>query len=415
MLVKIHRLESRKRKWLPLIVAIIMSVIAATTATTVIAASNIITTSVECGGETVTVSSFTSDPYDIIEKAGVELNHFDEVDLANFDSDSKNNSISVKKAFEVTIKAEGSEPVTYLVSGTVSDALEKAGVELTKKDIVNYPLDKEIDEDITVIVSKAIFVTLVADGKEKICKTSGGTVGEFLKKEKITLSSDDIINHKKTQKLKDSMKIRIKRVEYKEETETQTIAFETKQKKTDELYIGKSKIEKQGENGERINHYVCRYVDGKLKDRVLVFSKKTKEPADQIVLVGTKRYTNPITSSRVISEIAPPYTIELDSTGRPVHYKKLITGKATAYYGGGITATGQKAMPGRIAVNPRQIPYGTKMYIVSSDGKYVYGYCVASDTGGFARKGTAIADLYFHSYNDCIQFGRRNIEIYVLE
>ena len=118
---------------------------------------------------------------------------------------------------------------------------------------------------------------------------------------------------------------------------------------------------------------------------------------------------------KVISELAPKVKIELDENGKPKNYKKLIVGKATAYCGGGITATGQRAMPGRVAVNPRQIPYGTKMYIVSSDGRYLYGYCEASDTGGFARKGSATVDLYMHSYTDCIQFGRRSVEIYILE
>lgn len=43
-------------------------------------------------------------------------------------------------------------------------------------------------------------------------------------------------------------------------------------------------------------------------------------------------------------------------------------------------------MPGHIAVNPKQFPYGTELYIVSLDGKFVYGYCMAADTGGFARE-----------------------------
>ena len=72
-------------------------------------------------------------------------------------------------------------------------------------------------------------------------------------------------------------------------------------------------------------------------------------------------------------------------------------------------------MPGRVAVNPKQIPYGTKMYIVSSDGKYVYGYSVAADTGGFTWNGSGtLIDLYMYSYADCVNFGRRTVEVYIL-
>ena len=55
------------------------------------------------------------------------------------------------------------------------------------------------------------------------------------------------------------------------------------------------------------------------------------------------------------------------------------------------------------------------MYIKSSDGKYVYGYAVAADTGGFARKNPTKVDLAFPSAVACSNFGRRNVEIYILE
>ncbi|MBR6635536.1 MAG: hypothetical protein IKL41_07940 [Clostridia bacterium] len=56
------------------------------------------------------------------------------------------------------------------------------------------------------------------------------------------------------------------------------------------------------------------------------------------------------------------------------------------------------------------------MYIVSSDGKWVYGYSIAADTGGFVTNGSGTTvDLYMYSYSDCINFGRRNVEIYILD
>ena len=41
---------------------------------------------------------------------------------------------------------------------------------------------------------------------------------------------------------------------------------------------------------------------------------------------------------------------------------------------------------GNVAVDPRIIPYGSKLFIMSADGKYVYGYGIACDTGGSVRK-----------------------------
>ena len=66
-----------------------------------------------------------------------------------------------------------------------------------------------------------------------------------------------------------------------------------------------------------------------------------------------------------------------------------------------------------MAVDPSGIPRGTKMSIVSADGEYVYGYCVAEDTGG-AIQGN-IVDLYFNTFQECWEFGRRDVLIYILE
>ena len=52
------------------------------------------------------------------------------------------------------------------------------------------------------------------------------------------------------------------------------------------------------------------------------------------------------------------------------------------------------------------------MYIVSNDGQYVYGYCVAEDTGGLI-KGYKI-DLYFDTVDECWEFGVRTCTVYVL-
>lgn len=106
--------------------------------------------------------------------------------------------------------------------------------------------------------------------------------------------------------------------------------------------------------------------------------------------------------------------MKLDQNGVPTKYKKIVDGKAAAYSGGWGTASGRKPMPGHIAVDPKQFPYGTEMWIVSSDGKYVYGYAIAADTGGFVQQKTFTVDLYMHSYEEACRWGARQVRIYVL-
>ena len=109
-------------------------------------------------------------------------------------------------------------------------------------------------------------------------------------------------------------------------------------------------------------------------------------------------------------------SVEVDANGVPLYYTRLIQGHATAYYGGTLTATGTRPMQGTVAVDPKEIPYGTRMYITSADGSVVYGLAVAEDTGGFIYwPHGATVDLYMWTYDDCAQWGWRMANIYILD
>lgn len=86
----------------------------------------------------------------------------------------------------------------------------------------------------------------------------------------------------------------------------------------------------------------------------------------------------------------------------------LGTFELTAYYCGTRTSTGTVPTAGRtIAVDPKVIPYGT---IVEIEG---YGTYIAEDCGG-AVKGNII-DIYIPGRENCIQFGRRKANVYIVK
>jgi len=92
-------------------------------------------------------------------------------------------------------------------------------------------------------------------------------------------------------------------------------------------------------------------------------------------------------------------------------YVAVMTMEATAYLptdgnGAGLTATGIPATYGVVAVDPRIIPLGSRVYIPG------YGEAIAADTGG-AIRGYKI-DLCMESYSECMNFGRRNVTVYLL-
>ncbi|WP_455540165.1 SH3 domain-containing protein [Terrisporobacter sp.] len=100
------------------------------------------------------------------------------------------------------------------------------------------------------------------------------------------------------------------------------------------------------------------------------------------------------------------------STNKPTSDKDIaytLDVKAYAYYTGTITATGTKPTFGRtIAVDPKVIPYGTRIYIPEFDKTFI-----AEDCGG-AIKGNKI-DIYMNTREECINWGVRNITLYILK
>ncbi len=212
----------------------------------------------------------------------------------------------------------------------------------------------------------------------------------------------------------------------KYETVTETIKFSYKTVKSNELYKGESKTTK-GKNGEKEVVYCITVVNGVEMTREVESEKVTVEPVAQVETVGTKLHSSDavMTSDDVkcISTLKPNKPIELDAKGQPVNYKKVYSGKSSAYCGccdSNNTAYFGKntARPGYVAVNPKQIPYGTKLYIVSADGKTVYGYAIAADTGGFAYNGSGrIVDLRLPTGSSCkcgSNWGVKKVNVYIL-
>ena len=87
---------------------------------------------------------------------------------------------------------------------------------------------------------------------------------------------------------------------------------------------------------------------------------------------------------------------------------KKLKVKAYAYTGGGYTATGTKAKYGTLAVDPKVIPYGTKVYIKELDKVFT-----AEDCGG-GIKGNKI-DIYMTSQAACRNWGVRTITLQILK
>ena len=288
------------------------------------------------------------------------------------------------------------ERVKFLTLKTdINEILKSKGVNVSDQDICSVEDD---GHDIVVTVNRAVSVKLILGTDEKnISINPCAKVSDVLGKCGIELGSDDIINVGKGDVVYNGMEIFVNRVSYNLRETVEEIGFGHETENTDQLYEGQTQVKVAGQKGELKKGYVDKFVDGKLIETVETYSNVTKVPVNEIVLKGTKKKE-----------------AQLVSPGAPVEYKKVISGKASAYSGGGRTSTGKKAARGLVAVDPRKIPYGTKLYIASRDGRYVYGYAVAADCGGMMTNGSRMVDLYMDTERECERFGVREVNIYVL-
>ena len=370
------------------------------------------------GNSVVTVSTVKTDAAEILTEAGINVNeaYGDMVSTSNFTGEN-GSVIIVKRGVKVYIETFDGTFYTVYASGVVKDAVEKAGITLEKGTALNYSADELLFDGMTIEVYGIYNVLLTADGETIESKVSGKTVADAVKALGVHLSENDYTEPALTEKLEDGMEINVLRVTLKERTETQTVAYSTKVQYSDNHYKSYSKVINNGSDGSKSVVYEDVFVNGELTESVALSEEIITEPVDKVIEQGTKILKNPtaIPTDAPISEMTMPSYLNIGANGVPESYKKVINAKATAYcIPGGITSTGKRAQTGYIAVDPKEIPYGTEMYIVSADGRYVYGYCIAADTGGFIYDVDNTVDLYMNSEAQCRNWGRRDIIIYFL-
>lgn len=245
------------------------------------------------------------------------------------------------------------------------------------------------------------------NGVVKTYKTSCKTVKELLSDLKIKVDNDDIVIPDLDTELKSEGKISIIKVDVKVIEKEVEAPFKTIKKKNKELTHKQSKILIQGVNGK--NKIKCKeyYAGDKLIKEEVIHVETIVKPIDQVFEEGTKDvFTNDrgdFTARKAIKMVATAYEAGPRSTGKRPGDK-----------GYGITASGARAKRGTVAVDPRVIPLGTKLYIKSlTPGVPDYGFAIAQDTGG-AIKGNKI-DLFMDTVWECLQFGRRPVMVYILQ
>ncbi len=280
-------------------------------------------------------------------------------------------------------------------------------------------LDTTVSGSTTSVEIAYTYPVYITNGDNTIeIEFSAGTVKDALNKAGFEVDKYDLIEPAADTEITDTVYIDYINVDYVKGSYEKAIPYKTKTVYSSATKKGVTKYT-EGKDGLKQVNFTEKFVNGESVERKVTGTTVLEKPINAKKTIGTKVVKKAVkTSSDVksISWLKPSFEIKLDKNGNPVNYKYKRTARATAYtYTGNNCSTGVAPKPGYIAVNPNVIPYGTKMYIKTSDGKYIYGYAVAADTGGFIRNHPTGVDLFMTTKSACTNFGVRTVEIYILE
>lgn len=196
-----------------------------------------------------------------------------------------------------------------------------------------------------------------------------------------------------------------------QQTYTVAIPHETSYIQDASLPAGVERVLTEGRDGQIECLADVSYHNGQEVERTVLKQTVTHQPVKELIAVGT----GPADEQAGQTIIGDGYIIL--PTGETLTYNGTMQVLATAYthFDAGcdmITSTGTTVRIGTVAVDPRLIPYGTRMFIVSNDGQYIYGVSTAEDCGGAIIDKRI--DLYYPTLDQAYAFGRRDCTVYFL-
>ena len=303
---------------------------------------------------------------------------------------------------------DGSRILVHITDQTDPAAiLAEAGVETGPQ---GYALE-QTEEGPMICILRPRRITIDYYGKILEADSNGETVEQLLHRLKLTVREKDRLSAPKTAWTYDGMHLQIARVICQEQTYTSTIPCSTVWCGDPTLPVGTQQLLREGRNGELLRTAEVTYVNGREESRQVLAEQVLIQPVDAILAIGTGQLYQKVEPSALPAIGNGIITLP---SGEVLTYNRVITSLATAYCDKGKTATGTQARVGAIAVDPEYIPYGTRMFIMSKDGEYIYGIATAEDCGSKQYiYGTRI-DLHYDTRAECIRFGARMCWVYFL-
>ena len=235
---------------------------------------------------------------------------------------------------------------------TVEELLSEEEVSLNELDTINVENSDTIKNNMEIVIKRAFYVNVIIDDKEPIkIKTNYDTVGKIISDLRKEHGTEYILESgSSSSKPEPNMQIKVNSVKEVSETKKENIPFETVVVENDKLEVGKERVSVEGVNGQTETEIKTVYVGGKVSSITEGEPVVVKKAVNKVIEKGTKK---------------PEPVVPAVKTNRgKFEILRELSMKATAYTEtGNRTASGMKAAVGVVAVDPKVIPLGSKLYI----------------------------------------------------
>lgn len=311
---------------------------------------------------------------------------------------------------EITyVITDGSRVLVHTTNVTDPEAvLGEAGLQLGSGDTFVATETGRIE------VCRGKTVTVDYHGERIEVVSPGESVEELLGRLELSVGAEDWVSVPLGTEVCDGMVVRVGKEVRRREIYTTALPHETIRCGDGRLPEGTESVITQGVDGQVLVEAAVTYVNGVETGRKILDRQVVTQPVREIIAVGTG--TPAAQPEQRERPVIGSSTITLPS-GEVLTYTEKVTCLATAYTCEGYvgtTATGTRARVGAIAVDPEVFPYGTRFFILTGDGEYIYGIATAEDCGSKEFIYGTRLDLYFNTKKECIQFGARSCDVYIL-
>lgn len=252
-------------------------------------------------GETSTVRSFNNDVESLLKAQGVQLKPTDLVTPALSTPLTNGIKITVEERQEVTVTVDGKSTDVLTAGDSVADALSGFEFDAEKATITPAPDTPLADvSEVTVVTPKK--VTFKGQYGQDSWTINAVTVGEAAEQLLGDFTDADTLNPARDTLLEDGMVVTVTRNRSGERTVTEEIPFSTRTEKSDDLYVGESKVKAEGKPGAKEKVIKETKIDGKVTKSEVVSEKVTAKPQDRVVVEGTKERPSSSPSSQPSQE-----------------------------------------------------------------------------------------------------------------